>query len=554
MLPPNWFDDHIYEYLELCGRLDESIIKDVVRRICRMGKVSDASRWQLQKLQESGLLYDDILKQIARFSGTSERNVKTLFEDAGIEALRWDDEIYEAAGLSPPPLRQSPVLLNLLEAGMRKTNGLVHNLTMTTAQAWQNAFISACDLAYMQVSSGAFDYRTAIRNAVKSAVDQSTEVLYPTGHRDKLDVAMRRAVLTGVNQTMGTLQLTRAEEMGCDLVETTAHLGARPSHAEWQGKVFSRSGNHSKYPPFESSTGYGTGAGLCGWNCRHSFMPFIEGASRPAYSKQYLDDVNHRKATYNGKNIPYYDATQIQRGMERKIRDTRRKLAGFDEAAKRGADVKSEFEKESVKLKQQEAALKDFCRQTGLYRNTNRFQVLGFDKSVSQKAVRQAEQHYQNWIKEIGAKNSAPKTLAKYYQEKDNNTPAYVLLQGYNWAVKKGDISPLVGLEQYQKTAIQIEKELVGLTLTNGEKVSSYTTHFIDRVIGQTADAHKEGMRTGVPVPVVKECLLNSKNISLLYQIKMPDGSIDTRINITWEKCSVAFSTRDHKIIQTNPL
>ena len=313
MLPPNWFDDHIYEYLELCGRLDESIIKDVVRRICRMGKVSDASRWQLQKLQESGLLYDDILKQIARFSGTSERNVKTLFEDAGIEALRWDDEIYEAAGLSPPPLRQSPVLLNLLEAGMRKTNGLVHNLTMTTAQAWQNAFISACDLAYMQVSSGAFDYRTAIRNAVKSAVDQSTEVLYPTGHRDKLDVAMRRAVLTGVNQTMGTLQLTRAEEMGCDLVETTAHLGARPSHAEWQGKVFSRSGNHPKYPPFESSTGYGTGAGLCGWNCRHSFMPFIEGASRPAYSKQYLDDVNHRKATYNGKNIPYYDATQIQR-------------------------------------------------------------------------------------------------------------------------------------------------------------------------------------------------------------------------------------------------
>ena len=286
---------------------------------------------------------------------------------------------------------------------------------------------------------------------------------------------------------------------------------------------------------------------------RHSFFPFFEGASQAAYTRSELNRLQNETVTYRDQEIPMYEATQIQRKMERDIRDTRRKLSGYNEAAKNGIDMTEDFAKESVKLKQQEAALKDFCRQTNLYRDSNRYQVLGFDKSVSQKAVHKAKQNYQNWLKEINAQNFAPKTLAKYYQEQYNNTPAYELLQGYNRAVKKGDISPLVGFEQYLKVAKQADTELVGLKIANGMIVESYTTHFIDRVIGQTADAHKEGMRTGVPISVVKECLLTSKNVSPPYQFKMSDGSIDTRITVIVEKCSVAYSIRDHKIIQTNP-
>ena len=92
-----------------------------------------------------------------------------------------------------------------------------------------------------------------------------------------MDVAVRRAVLTGVNQTTARMQIARADEMECDLVETTAHMGARPEHMDWQGRIFSRSGKSRKYPDFVKSTGYGTGPGLCGWNCRHSFFPYFEG-------------------------------------------------------------------------------------------------------------------------------------------------------------------------------------------------------------------------------------------------------------------------------------
>ena len=107
--------------------------------------------------------------------------------------------------------------------------------------------------------------------------------------------------------------------MGCDLVETTAHPGARPSHAERQGQVFSRSGRSPKYPTFER-TGYGTGAGLCGWNCRHSFYPFFEGLSDRAYSRSYLDDINARDIDYRGKKYSRYESNQQQRALERRVR------------------------------------------------------------------------------------------------------------------------------------------------------------------------------------------------------------------------------------------
>lgn len=390
MLPPNWFDEHIYEYLELCNKLDASITADIVRRLIKTGIVTDTAKWQILKAQQAGLLYDDIIAEIAKQSDASEQQVRALFEDAGITALQYDDTIYTAAGLSPLPLKQSPALLRALEAGMKKTYGLMQNLTMTTAVASQTTYINACDLAYMQLLSGAFDYQTAIRNAVKSAIDHGATVLYPSGHTDKLDVAVRRALLTGINQTAGKLQEMRAAELGCDLVETTAHSGARPSHAEWQGKVFSYSGKHPKYPDFYRSTGYGTGAGLCGWNCRHSFYPFFEDLSETAYTQAQLNELNNKTVPHNGEDIPIYEATQMQRSMERAIRATRRELAGYDAALKAmpdNTDLKTDFAQASSRLKNQESALKDFCKQTGLYRETNRYQAHGFGRSLSAKAT-----------------------------------------------------------------------------------------------------------------------------------------------------------------------
>ena len=123
----------------------------------------------------------------------------------------------------------------------------------------------------------------------------------------------------------------QADELGSDLVEVTAHAGARPSHAVWQGQIYSRSGKSRSYPDFVQATGYGTGAGLGGWNCRHSFYPYFEGTSR-TYSKELLDSYQAQNYTYNGRKMTEYEASQMQRGIERQIRRWKRENAAMQAA------------------------------------------------------------------------------------------------------------------------------------------------------------------------------------------------------------------------------
>lgn len=274
---------------------------------------------------------------------------------------------------------------------------------MTTAIKSQFAFIQACNKAQMKVSTGAFSYDKAIADAIKEAAVQGTEVLYPSQHVDKLDVAVRRAVLTGVNQTAAEMNLQYAKDQNCDYVETTAHEGARPEHAVWQGRVFCLSGTDPKYENFYEATVYGTGPGLCSWNCRHNFHAFFPGISTPAYTQEILDDYSAKNVEYNGKQFTEYEASQMQRGHERQIRETKRKLARYNSAISEAKDdilkntLQNRFNEESVRLKKQKAVLKVFCKETGRRCESARVQIhavknkagdiVGFGRSVAQKAV-----------------------------------------------------------------------------------------------------------------------------------------------------------------------
>ena len=338
MLTPHYLAECSDELVRLLGELDESVMRDFVRRLVKAGHITDTAKWQAQQMMEAGALYDGIVAEAARLTGRTETAVRELFREAGLKSVAYDINICRAAGLSPLPLAASPAAMQVLLSGMEKTKGMLDNLTMTTASGAQRAFIEAATLAEMQVESGAFDYVTAIRNAVRTAASGGAWVLYPTGARSRLDTATRRAVLTGVNQTAAALTLAYADDMGCDLVETTAHMGARPEHAVWQGQVFSRSGKSRRYPDFVTATGYGTGPGLCGWNCRHSFYMFFEGLDERAYSRAQLDEYANARVRVNGKEMPYYEATQRQRAMERRVRDTRRELAGLDGGIKAAPD------------------------------------------------------------------------------------------------------------------------------------------------------------------------------------------------------------------------
>jgi hypothetical protein len=352
---------------ELYSAYEESILRDIARRLGGMQMTSTAA-WQMQRLVESGKVYENALEEIARLTNLSETTLRDMFTKAGVKAMRFDDNVYRAAGLDPLPLNLSPAMAQVLAAGLQRTGGILRNLTLTTAQAGQDLFVSAADLAYMQVSTGAMSYTQAIREAVKGVAAQGLTTIKYAGRRDQLDVAVRRAVLTGINQTAGRLTETRADEMGCDLVQTSAHIGARPEHQVWQGQVFSRSGTNEKYPPFVESTGYGTATGLEGINCRHSHYPFFEGISENVYKQSELDEYARKTVTYNGKEIPIYEATQQQRYIERKIRHWKRQAGALEAAGQ-------EFERETGKVLEWQAAMRDFIRQTRLQRDRIREQI-----------------------------------------------------------------------------------------------------------------------------------------------------------------------------------
>lgn len=194
-----------------------------------------------------------------------------------------------------------------------------------------------------------------------------------------------------------------ASELGAEYYETTAHAGARPSHSVWQGKVFKIEGTSPGYENFYEATGYGTGAGLCGWNCRHSFYPYWPGVSKPAYTKDDLEDYSRPKYSFAGNLLTEYECMQKQREYERAVREYKRILAAYDsyiQTVQSEADrayFREEFHKESVKLKEKESQMKDFCKQTGRSVDTARTQVsavydgngnlVSFNRSVSGKAV-----------------------------------------------------------------------------------------------------------------------------------------------------------------------
>ncbi len=389
--------------IALYQQLEDDILSAVIRRILKMGYVSEASKHQLEVLQAAGLLYDDIVQLIADRTDACTAQVKALFEDAGVQTVAIDNSLHEAAGALPIDIRQDSSTRQVLEAGYKKTLGTMQNLVSTTATQTQTAFIQTCDRIYMQVSSGAFSYQEAIMNALRALADTGAEVVYPTKHKDRMDVAVRRCVLTGVSQAAAAVSLRQAEDAGCYLMEITAHSGARPDHAEWQGQLVTITGKDAGkiidgLRVFTlSEIGYGSGEGFKGWNCRHNWHAYYPGFSTPNYTPEELKRLDEPCISYNGKLYTEYEVSQMQRAQERRVRAWKRRCITAQESVNSATDeatratAQAEFERSARYLKNNEAKLKDFCRQTGQDRDRFREQVLGFNRSTAQKAVHAAK-------------------------------------------------------------------------------------------------------------------------------------------------------------------
>ncbi|MDE5752936.1 MAG: phage minor capsid protein, partial [Oscillospiraceae bacterium] len=375
------YEPDVSQILALYQQLEDDIVASMTKRMLKMGKVSESTKYEAEILQAAGLVYEDILELIAQRTDATKQHVKALFEDAGVQTVAIDNQIHKQNGILPVDIRQDASLLQILEAGYKKTLGMMKNMVSTTANLAQTAFISACDRAYMQVSSGAFSYQQAISQAVKSFGDTGAMVQYPSGHRDRIDVAVRRAVLTGVGQTSASVALQHAKDSDCKFMELTAHSGARPDHAAWQGQLVSLDGKNvgkiiDGLRVFSlEQIGYGTGAGFKGWNCRHNWHPYYVGLSTPNYTPEQLKALDAKNILYNGKYYSEYEISQIQRRYEREIRAAKREQVAFqtafdetdDPELKQVMQESLNFSKSLVKDKQ--AKMRDFIQQTGQKRD-----------------------------------------------------------------------------------------------------------------------------------------------------------------------------------------
>lgn len=384
MLPPSYLDRMPDAFVQLWQQVEDEILQDVARRIGKMDAVTPTVNWQLWRYQQTEALRNDVVKLLAKYTGKSEAAIRKLLLQAATEAMEREDAIYYHYGKEPQPFEESAALNNLLDAGARQTCGTWQNLTATTANTVTGAFERTLDAAWLKVSTGAFDYKTAVKQAVDSLADDMPMVTYPSGHKDSIEVAARRAVLTGVNQTCSKLQEARMDEMGCEFVETTAHGGARPSHAAWQGRRFHRGGavdyKGKHYPDFEAATGYGTGAGLCGWNCRHTFFAvFPELGDPPQWTQEQLRELNARNIEWNGKKYTAYEISQMQRARERNVRRWKKRYLAEDAAELDPTDA-------AVRLKAARQSLAEFAQATGGRVDSARTSVPKFGRSEGSKS------------------------------------------------------------------------------------------------------------------------------------------------------------------------
>lgn len=366
------FDQISVPISNLYDRFAQTVLNDIARRLVKMNMVTATAAWQVQRLIESGKSYEFVLKELSRITGRSEALLRETFKEWGVKTVRFDNRILVKAGILPVETASfSPAMLAVLEAGVKKTEGILRNLTLTTANTAQISFLEAADMAYMLVSHGTMSYNQAIRAAIKSAARAGVRVVeYPSGRKDQLDVAMRRAVLTGVSQTAGEIQMQNLKDFGVDLVAVSAHIGARnrgdlpENHEMWQGKVYSLSGA-AGHPNFYEWTGFGTGPGLCGWNCRHSFYPYFEGISEEFYNPKILDEYKAKKVTYRGKVMSFYEGTQVQRKIERDIRAAKREAEALGAAGMNNQE-------EMAEVRRLQLVMRDFIKQTGLQRQPDR--------------------------------------------------------------------------------------------------------------------------------------------------------------------------------------
>ena len=386
---PERLDSIPEELAELYRSLEATLLEEICSRLNLSGQLNEVTVQAIRALRAYGISQEEIEKAIRNTTNISEKKLRELLDDVVKRNQQYYSDLIDITGVTAP---EALVSAADIEAIRRQTLDTFRNLTASMAFLVDNgrtmlppakAYQWALDNAVLQVQSGAISYNQAIRYAVKQLADSGIRVAeYESGHRDQIDVAVRRAVMSGVNALCQRYAEQSMDYLETDLVEVSAHIGARntgvgpANHESWQGGIYrwSEKPRSSKgdYPDFVETTGYGTGPGLGGWNCKHHYYSFVEGVSEPTYSKKDLEAMKgeNRKFTFEGKEYDGYSASQKQRQIERTVRKLKR-----EQTAYKAAGLTEEEQAVTARIRRLNAEYKAFSEAAGLPMQRERMRV-----------------------------------------------------------------------------------------------------------------------------------------------------------------------------------
>ena len=374
------------ELAELFRSLEITLLDEICSRLKIADELNEVTVQDIKALRAHGIDLKEIEKAIRKTSGISETKLNELLDDVVERNQKYYTELIDIAHITQP---ETLVSVEDTWAIYEQTKQTLRNITRSmgflvnagrTMLPPARAYQWALDAATLKVESGAISYGQAIKDAVRKLASGGLRVVdYESGHRDHVDVAARRAVMTGVSQLCGKYTERAAEYLETPYYEVSAHAGARDvpgrspwsSHKDWQGKVYStRSGDI--YPNIYEVCGLGAVDGLEGANCRHRRNVWVEGVSERTYTDEQLEHIDDGLGcTFEGKTYTAYEATQEQRKVERTIRKLKREKTAYN-----AAGLTDEEQDVNIKLRRLNAKYKAFSKAAGLPEQRERMKVL----------------------------------------------------------------------------------------------------------------------------------------------------------------------------------
>ena len=540
--------------------LEMRIMQDIVRRIKKAGKITSTADWQINRLRILGNSSEDIEKMLKEALNASYPQMFELYD----KVIDWEyvrnKDIYEQINAEFIPYEENDELQQITNALIQQTDADLRNITQSLgfyldygggkpvltplAEVYQKYLDSAC----LDIVSGAFDYNSVLRRVVTQLTNSGLrQINYASGRANRVDVAARRAVMTGITQLTGHISDYNAEKLYTEFFEVAWHSGARPTHAVWQGKVWSKK-------QLITVCGLGTVTGLEGVNCYHERYPFIPGISERNWTDEWLEEQNRKENTpkeFNGKEYTLYEAKQRQRQMEAAMRAQREKVQLLKDGDADPDDVMlarakyqgqlNEYSRFSRKMGLKEERERIYYDMRGHIATNTKRQNAKYTPDMIRNATKDAKQ-YDRYKSIIG---DGVGNLADFRQMKYNDPKEFSLLADYTNSVKNGMISPLSGFRNYKTLYEMVEKDIVGLKTSTGIKMTGQSKHFMERVIGTKEDPKTHRPRSGVSIEDIQDALLNGTP-------RIRERDLNS-IKYVTDKCIVSVNPKTGILIQCNP-